>query len=187
MTEHVQNPGVIEIPLSTGAVLKQVQPSEAALLLVAMRSNKRRLNKYGIHVPSKKQPEVVEKRIARFMGGRGLDLGIWNDGQLTGEIGVSPFDTDPRVGAIWYWIDKKHEGQGHITSALRELIKYAFEQNGYLQLQASVNMDNRRSRNTLERAGFQIINSNLGIKQVSYGLLAGDTPVSPVSSEATPN
>ena len=76
----------------------------------------------------------------------------------------------PELG---YWLGFEHWGQGFGTEAARAVIDYFFEEFAHEQLFASARVVNPRSRNILEKCGFQWT----GVELHRFAALGSSSPV----------
>ena len=73
-----------------------------------------------------------------------------------GSIGVFPTEA-PEIGSepeIGYWIGRPFWGQGLIPEAVRELLRYCFEDKGAQQVWCSHYAGNEKSKRVIEKCGF---------------------------------
>ena len=73
-----------------------------------------------------------------------------------GSIGVFPTEA-PEIGSepeIGYWIGRPFWGQGHIPEAVRELLRYCFEDKGAQRVWCSHYAGNEKSKRVIEKCGF---------------------------------
>jgi RimJ/RimL family protein N-acetyltransferase len=80
---------------------------------------------------------------------------------------------EPRAPELGYWLGFDHWGQGFGTEAARAVIDYFFEEFGHEQLFAGARVANPRSRNILEKCGFQWS----GVELHRFEALGSSTPV----------
>jgi RimJ/RimL family protein N-acetyltransferase len=88
-----------------------------------------------------------------------------------GMIGVA--FSAPDLPELGYWLGVEHWGQGFATEAARAAIDYFFEESGEEQLFAGSRVTNPRSRNVLEKCGFQWS----GVELHRFEALGSSTPV----------
>ncbi|MEN2742298.1 GNAT family protein [Microbacterium sp. X-17] len=82
--------------------------------------------------------------------------GIWSDGTLVG--GVMFVEFVPATGGfeVGCWLEPGAEGHGHITSAVRELLAYAFDERGMHRAEWRCRSDNERSSAVARRLGMTL-------------------------------
>lgn len=79
----------------------------------------------------------------------------WPD-EPVGSIGVFPTEA-PEIGSepeIGYWIGRPLWGQGLIPEAVRELLRYCFEDKGAQRVWCSHYAGNEKSKRVIEKCGF---------------------------------
>ena len=76
-------------------------------------------------------------------------------GELIGDCAARPDADDPRQAEIGYTIAVGHQGRGHATDAVRELLAYLFDQRGKHRVTASCDARNAASARVLERLGLR--------------------------------
>ena len=97
-----------------------------------------------------------------------LEMGIWVNGVLAGEIVLGRLQDSFTTAEIGYWIDAESEGRGIITRCVSALTDYAIENMGIGRFVIGCAVDNIRSRAVPERLGYRL----LGI--VPDGEIVGD-------------
>jgi ribosomal-protein-serine acetyltransferase len=85
-----------------------------------------------------------------------LELGIWLQNTLVGEIMLARLQSSPWSAEIGYWIDGQREGQGIITRCVSGLMDYAIYNMGITSLIIGCAVDNLRSRAIPERLGYRL-------------------------------
>lgn len=73
-----------------------------------------------------------------------------------GEIGYSVTKTTPlgKCAGIGYFIDDKYWGNGYTTEALREVLRFAFEEDDVCRFEAGCLEENLASERVLQKCGF---------------------------------
>jgi ribosomal-protein-alanine N-acetyltransferase len=75
--------------------------------------------------------------------------------ELIGRVALSNVSRGAWQNAtLGYYIDLAHNGRGYGTQAVRQALRFAFEQAGLHRVQAAVLPRNDASRRVLEKAGF---------------------------------
>lgn len=79
------------------------------------------------------------------------------DGKASGGIGLQ-FQTNVyRFSAeLGYWIGEAHWGKGIMTTAVKAMVRHAFEDLGFIRVYARVYHPNKASMKVLENAGFTL-------------------------------
>ncbi|MEZ0447451.1 GNAT family N-acetyltransferase [Cellulomonas sp. ICMP 17802] len=79
--------------------------------------------------------------------------GIWADGTLVGGVMFVEFHAAAGVCEVGCWSEPAGEGHGHITAAVTELLRYAFEVRGMHRVEWRCRSDNLRSIAVARRLG----------------------------------
>ena len=110
-------------------------------------------------------------------------LAIEVDGEAVGGIGVERYrDLSRMTGEIGYWLGEAVWGRGLATEAVRTLSRWAFREQDFERLQATVLEWNPASARVLEKAGYvlearlrkSIVKDGEIIDSMVYGRLRGD-------------
>jgi RimJ/RimL family protein N-acetyltransferase len=80
-----------------------------------------------------------------------------HDGQIVGDVGLSPADGEPGVIKVGYTIDPRSQGRGYATEAVAALVGYAFETLGADVVRAYAGAENTPSIRVMEKVGMQLI------------------------------
>lgn len=124
----------------------------------------------------------IKFRLYQFANGESLNLGIWYQGQLVGNIGLNNIQPSIQKAEIGYWLAADVEGKGIMTRSCQALIDYAFNDYALLKVEIHCAEGNTHSRAIPERLGFTqegIIRQNERlhgqfVNHVIYGLLASE-------------
>jgi len=88
-------------------------------------------------------------------------------------IGCVGLNHDPRVlrkgkndAEIGYWVGRRYWGQGFATEAVREIIRYAFEDLAITKIWCQSSEDNMRSANVQDKCGFKF--DHMGLFENPY-------------------
>lgn len=104
------------------------------------------------------QQEVIEQSTENREAGREYNFGIFENatGKLVGSINLFRIFRGPLQSAmIGYAVDKRYNGRGYATEAIRLAVNYAFKELGLHRVEAGVMPHNLPSIRALERAGFE--------------------------------
>ena len=89
-------------------------------------------------------------------------------------VGVAGVDwSEPDAPELGYWFGVAHWGQGFATEAARAVIDYTFEEFDVDQMTSGARVVNPKSRNVLEKCGFQWS----GVELHRFKALGSSTPV----------
>jgi len=79
------------------------------------------------------------------------------DGEAVGSIGIFPqSDIHAKNAEIGYWLSEDYWGQGIMTEAIKEIVKYGFETFDITRIFAGPFGTNKASQRILEKAGFTL-------------------------------
>ncbi|MCF0148512.1 MAG: GNAT family N-acetyltransferase [Clostridium sp.] len=107
------------------------------------------------------QRDILLESYKNLMNGTGIDLGIYKDDKLIGKIKISNIVYGVfKNGIVGYSLDKDFQGKGYMTEALTLASKYAETELELHRLEASVLIDNDKSRSVLTKCGFKEIGLN---------------------------
>ena len=107
------------------------------------------------------QRKILIESYKQLMIGTGMDLGIYLKDKLIGKIKVSNIVHGLfKIAFIGYSIDKEHEGKGYMKEAVLLVEKYCKQYLDLHRLEASVLVDNIKSKRVLLKSGFEEIGIN---------------------------
>jgi ribosomal-protein-serine acetyltransferase len=147
----VTDPLVFE--LGDGVELREWVPADAEEAFAEVDQNRGRLRDWLPWVDATRSPDDVRAFIERCAASEGKQrsFGIYVDGVLAGNIGLSV--DDDNAGEVGYWISGSFEGRGLVTDATRSLLRHGFEDRGLRRIQLTAAVENERSRAVAERVG----------------------------------
>ena len=76
-----------------------------------------------------------------------------DNGQLIGSCGLFDWQPNPARAELAFVLARPYWGQGFISEAVRELMRYGFEELGLIRLEARCVVQNTASARVMERAG----------------------------------
>lgn len=82
--------------------------------------------------------------------------GIWDGDDLVGGVMFVDFSEATRAFEVGCWLQPDAEGNGHITSAVRELLAHAFDERGMHRAEWRCRADNDRSSAVARRLGMTL-------------------------------
>ena len=81
---------------------------------------------------------------------------IVDDGAIAGMIALNDVLRGPlQMGTVGYWVDRRRNGRGLATTALADVVEFAFGEAGLHRLEAGTLPDNIPSQRVLEKNGFE--------------------------------
>lgn len=136
--------------------------------------DKQLLLNIGNDMPLKKITKSFEKKWLekQIKGYRKKELseyqvGIEVDGEFAGIIGFNKIDLKNEQGEVGYWIGKPFRGQGCVTMALKELLKYSDKNFKLKRITGNVFTYNPASGRVLEKCGFKLESKRKKIKKLN--------------------
>jgi ribosomal-protein-alanine N-acetyltransferase len=137
-------------------VIRLLQPADAEELAALYAANREFLTPFE---PERGDEfftaDFQRRRIERV----GHDLWRWaivDGGEMVGMIALADVVRDAlQLGNVGYWVDRGHNGRGLATSAVAEVIEFAFGEAELHRLEAGTLVDNFASQRVLEKNGFE--------------------------------
>lgn len=109
---------------------------------------------------------------------------IEHDGELIGNISLVQVDENSERGTLGYCMAKKQWGKGVMTEALREVLRFCFEEVGFYRIEGAHAVPNIGSSRVMEKCGllyegtlrehFRLLSSGERVDIVTRGILCGD-------------
>jgi ribosomal-protein-serine acetyltransferase len=97
-----------------------------------------------------------------------MDLGIWVNDILVGQVMLARLQDDFTAAEFGYWIDEESEGRGIVTHCVAGLMDYAIDNMGIDRFIIGCAADNQRSSAIPKRLGYRLL------ARVPDGELVGD-------------
>jgi len=85
-----------------------------------------------------------------------LEMGIWLNDSLVGEIMLARLQDSYTASEFGYWLDGEREGQGIVTRCVGGLMDYAIDNMGTTRFVIGCAVNNQRSRAIPERLGYRL-------------------------------
>lgn len=166
-TEYNQNLKYSCIELKgKNIVLRNLTPANAKELLDYYIKNKKHLESFEPTRDSDfytldNQRSILNESYRQFLKGTNIDLGIFKDEKLIGKIKLSNIVYGVfKNGILGYSIDKDEQGKGYMKEAVKLCLNYAFNECELHRIEASVLLDNERSKGVLSSCGFELLGIN---------------------------
>ena len=146
--------------------IKNIMPDNAQEILDYYIKNKEHLEKFE---PSRDnnfytyevQKDILLESYKQFMNGTSFDFGIFKDDKFIGKIKLSNIVQGVfKSGIIGYSIDKDYEGKGYMKEAVNLVLKYSKEELDLHRIEASILVDNIKSKGVLNSCGFKEVGLN---------------------------
>ena len=146
--------------------LKLLTPEYAEDMCTYYINNKERLREFEParnedFYTERSQRNILIEGYKQYLNGISIAFGIFRDRELIGRIQCSNIvEGIFKNGIVGYSIDKFHEGKGYMKEALQLFIEYAFEEMELHRLEASVLVDNEKSKGVLKACNFKELGLN---------------------------
>jgi ribosomal-protein-serine acetyltransferase len=145
--------------LHAGYALRELDEADAAELHALIERNRPRLAMW-MHWAQRQTVRdtaaFIDRAAEKERQRRAFHRCIVAGGGIVGVVGFSTIDELNRAGAIGYWLDSRHEGQGVMTAAVAALADHAFEHLQLNRVEIRADVQNEASRAIAERLGFQL-------------------------------
>lgn len=147
-------------------ILRNLTPANSKELLDYYIKNKKHLESFEPTRDSDfytldNQRSILNESYRQFLKGTNIDLGIFKDEKLIGKIKLSNIVYGVfKNGILGYSIDKDEQGKGYMKEAVKLFLNYAFNECELHRIEASVLLDNERSKGVLSSCGFELLGIN---------------------------
>ncbi|MFN2462352.1 MAG: GNAT family N-acetyltransferase [Candidatus Dormibacteria bacterium] len=137
-------------------VLEPLNPADGDVLFAALAEDEEHFRRFQDWPP-------ITPEIARAMiNDPGHQWSIWYRGQLVGWVLLTPnvmangelSSLPPGDAALGYWIIRRHEGKGFVTTSCRAVIEHCVSRDGLRSVRSGADRDNESSLRVLRRLGF---------------------------------
>lgn len=182
---------MFRIPVDPTLDLVLLEPRHAGMLFAVVDENRAHLRRWLPWVDATRgvsdSAAYIHATLGQFARSEALTVGIFTQGALAGCIGYHPIDWMSRRAALGYWLASSFQGRGLMTRATRAMTTHAFVALGLHRMEIRAGVENKRSRQVAERAGFQFEGVSRGsewlhdrfIDHAVYGALAPEWPLVP--------
>jgi len=97
--------------------------------------------------------EYVSYLQSRYKSGDFFDWAVVLDGKMIGTCGFTRFNFQHNVGEIGYVINPDYHGRGIATEAVKEVIRFGFENLSLNRIECRFMIENSASRRVMEKNG----------------------------------
>lgn len=152
--------------VSQNITLRNLTPDDSEALLNYYINNKSHLEPYeptrdNAFYTLEVQRSILNEGYRHFMTGVAVDVGIFKDNKLIGKLKLSNIVNGIfKSGILGYSMDKNEQGKGYMKEAVSLLIDYAFNELDLHRIEASVLVDNEKSKRVLIGCGFEELGIN---------------------------
>src|SRR5262245_30233645 len=96
----------------------------------------------------------IETQLSARQAGTAYELVILSqDGRFLGGCGLSQIDAANQRANLGYWVRSSARGRGVATAAVRQLVRWGFENTDLVRLEVLVSTQNARSLRVAEKSG----------------------------------
>lgn len=140
-------------------MIRPVRPEDAEELAALYRANREFLAPFEPVRPAEFfTAEGQRARLLRQLGDDTHPFAILDGEAIAGTINLFHIVRESLQSAtIGYWIDQERNGRGLATSAVADVVAYAFGQLDLHRVEAATLVENVPSQRVLEKAGFERI------------------------------
>lgn len=138
--------------------LKSLELKEAPALFQLVETSRPHLRSWLPWVDGTKKLQDSESFISFALTqeaeDNGLHAGIWHKNRLAGVIALNGINWPNKSTFLGYWLGECYQGQGLITKACDELLKYAFGELSLNRISIRAAKGNLKSQAVAKRLGF---------------------------------
>jgi ribosomal-protein-serine acetyltransferase len=176
--------------------LALIEHRHARELFALIETNRAHLREWMSWVDQRRTPAEVANYISlclkQFALGQGLQVGVWETGNLCGIINCCPIDWPNKASYLEYWLGESYQGRGLMTPSLQAVVDHLFGTLDLHRLTIRCATDNVRSRAVAERLGFAFEGVSRDaewlydhfVNHAVYGLIKGDKVTTSTESGA---
>lgn len=146
--------------------IRSFAPDDAEELLDYYIRNKEHLRPYepardNSFYTYEVQKDILLESYKQLLSGSSFDFGIYKNNKLIGKAKISNIVYGVfKSGILGYSIDKDEQGKGYMAEAVEHLLDYSKEELDLHRIEASVLLDNDKSKRVLFKCGFKEIGIN---------------------------
>jgi len=140
-------------------VIRELRPGDAEELAALYRANREFLAPFEpARPPEFFTGEGQRERLERQLADGTRPFAILDGDAIAGTINLFHIVRESlQSGTIGYWVDRARNGRGLATSAVEDVVAYAFGELSLHRVEAATLVDNVPSQRVLEKAGFERI------------------------------
>jgi ribosomal-protein-serine acetyltransferase len=96
----------------------------------------------------------IEAQVSAFQSGKAFEFVIMApDGRFLGGCGLNQIDEENHRANLGYWVRSSATGRGVATTAVRQLVHWAFDHTDLVRLEVVVSTQNTASLRVAEKSG----------------------------------
>ena len=138
--------------------MRSLTKADVPEVYAVVDSNRAFLRTWLPWVDGTDSPAVTEKVIAEwekdFENKSDIVLGIFENGEYIGNIGLHDLKSRNRSGMVGYWLAENRQGRGIMTDCVRELVNFGFDTLDLNRIYIHCAGGNKKSRAIPERLEF---------------------------------
>jgi ribosomal-protein-serine acetyltransferase len=147
-------------PLTPDLSLALLEPRHAEELFQLTNGNREHLREWlpwvdGVHTVDDTKV-FIQTAQKQFCENGGFQTAIVLRGRVVGVIGFHRIDWMNGSTSIGYWLAKKYQGQGIMTTSCRACVNHAFAELKLNRVEIRCAVENQKSRAIPERLGFRL-------------------------------
>lgn len=142
------------LKITPSFVLHEMQLDDTAEIFHTIDSQREHLGRWLPFVATTLTVDDSRAFVQAVVDSPELVFSMRFDGILIGLVGFKETTFDDSRTEIGYWLREDYQGRGLMTSAVRELIRFAMEEQGIHEVFIKCAVGNERSRNIPLRLGF---------------------------------
>ncbi len=135
-------------------VLRELQLDDAPAIFRALDSQREHFGRWLPFVATTRTVDDSRAFVRSAVGGTELIFTLRLDDIFIGIVGFKETTLDESRTEIGYWMREDYQGRGLMTAAVRELVRFAMEEQGIGEIIIKCAVGNERSRNIPLRLGF---------------------------------
>lgn len=147
------------LPINQDIHLQLLMPKDAENLVSSLIENQDHLKQWliwAVEIPSISdyQTKIIPSWLQKFADNNGFEVGIFFNNTLVGMIGLHYIDWRNKVTELGYWISEAHQGKGIMTTTVRALTDYCFDELQLNRVMIRAAAENIKSCAIPKRLGF---------------------------------
>ena len=139
-------------------IIRSLYKNDALKVYGVVDNNRSYLRTWLPWVDGTDSPAVTESVIAMWEKEHDdksdVTLGIFENGEYIGNIGLHGLKSSNHSGMIGYWLAESHQGRGIITDCVRALMNFGFHTLNLNRIYINCAAENKKSQAVPERLGF---------------------------------
>jgi ribosomal-protein-serine acetyltransferase len=147
------------IPVKDNLKIQSWLKSDTQELFDLVDANREMLQQWLIWVPLTKSKtdieEFIDKSQKEYSKKNGMQMGLWDQENLIGTIGLNNIDLVNNKASIGYWLSSDYQGKGAMAKAVKSLMAYGFDTLNLNKIELKIAKKNSKSKSIAERLGFQ--------------------------------